>query len=270
MNVLLINVARCSGCMNCQISCKDEHCGNDWRPYAAAQPMTGQFWCKVQENVRGTIPKVKIHYISKLCAHCENAPCLESCPENAIYRREDGLVLIDPDKCSGCKKCISACPIDVIYFNDKENIAQKCTGCAHLLDNGGKLPRCVEACPTDAMQIIDSSELPENAVPAVDGALGGRLYYINIPGRFIGGTVYDPVEKEVIIGAVCSLREAGVAENFRHWRCETDSYGDFWFKDLPEGEYELMIEYPGFETIGMCKLDTHNDINLGDIPMNRA
>ncbi len=262
MNVILIDVSHCSGCMNCQISCKDEYCGNDWRPYAAAQPMTGQFWCKVQENVRGTIPKVKIHYISRMCAQCKNAPCVDACEAGAIWRREDGLVLISPDECSGCGKCVDSCPLEAIYFNETEKIAQKCTGCAHLLDNGHKLPRCVEACPTDAMRVIDESELPDNAVPAVDGSLEGRLYYINIPGRFIGATIYDPTEKEVIIGARCTLKGAG-----KEYKTETDSYGDFWFRDLPEEMFTLTIEQPGFDTLRYENLDTHNDINLGDVPM---
>ena len=107
--VFLIDVARCSGCFNCQLACQDENCGNDWRPYAAPQDMTGQFWCKVHEHVCGTIPKVKIHYIAGMCNHCEKAPCMDVCPEKAIYRRPDGLVLIDPDKCTGCGKCKEAC-----------------------------------------------------------------------------------------------------------------------------------------------------------------
>ena len=65
--VFCIDVAKCNGCYNCQLACKDEHVGNDWAPYAKPQPEIGQFWCKLQENVGGTIPKVKIHYISQLC-----------------------------------------------------------------------------------------------------------------------------------------------------------------------------------------------------------
>ena len=141
--VFLIDVAKCSGCYNCQLACKDEHCENDWTPYAAPQPLTGQFWCRVSEHVQGTIPKVKIHYIAKMCAHCADAACIKACPENAISRRDDGLVLIDPAKCSGCKKCMDACPYDVIYFNDKLKIAQKCTGCA----------LCAMMCPDSAIQV---------------------------------------------------------------------------------------------------------------------
>lgn len=59
----VIDVAKCSGCYNCQLACKDEHAENDWTPYAKPQPLTGQFWCRVTDHVQGTIPKVRIHYI---------------------------------------------------------------------------------------------------------------------------------------------------------------------------------------------------------------
>lgn len=261
--VFLVDVARCSGCFNCQLSCKDEHCENDWRPYAAPQPKTGQFWCKVHENVCGTIPKVKIHYITGMCNHCEKAPCMEVCPETAIYRREDGLVIIDPEKCTGCGKCKEACYYDdVIYMNPALGIAQKCTGCAHLLDHTDQMPRCVDACPTDALLWVDESEVGE-AKPLVEGA-GAKVYYKNIPGKFIAGTVYDPVEKEVIIGGKCRLTD-GVTT----WTTETDSYGDFWFKDLKVGKYDLTITYPGFGDLNFEGLSTEKDVNLDDIPMEK-
>ena len=263
--VFLIDVAKCSGCYNCQLACKDEHCENDWTPYAAPQPLTGQFWCRVSEHVQGTIPKVKIHYIAKMCAHCADAACIKACPENAISRRDDGLVLIDPAKCSGCNKCMDACPYDVIYFNDKLKIAQKCTGCAHLLDNGAKQPRCSEACPTDAIVFAEESELAAELKGASPLAPGGKLYYKNIPGEFIGGTVYDPVEKEVVIGAVCLLTGGGLT-----LRAETDNYGDFWFRDLPRGgEYTLEISAKGFKTKQFAQIRTDKSVNLDDIPLEK-
>ncbi|MBQ1516363.1 MAG: oxidoreductase, partial [Lachnospiraceae bacterium] len=134
--VFVIDVARCSGCHNCQLACKDEHCGNDWRPYAAPQPPTGQFWCKVTDHPRGTIPKVKIHYIPVLCNHCADAPCIAAAENGAVYRREDGLVVIDPEKAAGQKAIAEACPYGAVYWNEELSLPQKCTGCAHLLDHG--------------------------------------------------------------------------------------------------------------------------------------
>lgn len=265
--VFLIDVAKCSGCYNCQLACKDEHCENDWMPYAAPQPLTGHFWCKVSEHLQGTIPKVKIHYIAKMCAHCEDAPCMKACQEEAIYKREDGFVLIDPAKCSGCKRCMEACPYDVIYFNDKLSIAQKCTGCTHLLDNGSVQPRCSEACPTDAIVFGDREELAPQLEGATPLDAGGKIYYKNIPGEFVGGTVYDPVEKEVVIGGKCVL----TGEDGKIRTAETDSYGDFWFKDLPKGaSYSLEISADGFQNRVFTDICTEKSVNLGDIPLERA
>jgi tetrathionate reductase subunit B len=126
----VIDVGRCCGCYNCQLACKDEHVDNDWTPYARPQPETGQFWLNVEENVCGTIPKVKMHYVPTLCNHCEKAACIEACPNGAISTRDDGLVIIEPEKCEGgggCRACVAACPYGAIYFNEELGLAQKCT-----------------------------------------------------------------------------------------------------------------------------------------------
>ena len=263
--IFVIDIARCSGCYNCQLACKDEHCGNDWTPYAAPQPLTGQFWCRVTEHVQGTIPKVKIHYISQMCAHCEKPECMAACGLGAITRRDDGFVLIDPAKCAGCGACVSACPYEAIYFNDRLGIAQKCTGCTHLLDNGAKQPRCAEACPTDALIFGEEEELKAQLAGAEPLIPGGKLWYKNIPGEFIGGTVYDPVDKEVVIGAECILTGEG-----KTYRTETDAYGDFWFRDLPRGgSYTLTICAAGFQEKNFAAISTEKSVNLDDIPLER-
>lgn len=263
--IILFDASKCSGCYNCQLACKDEHCGNDWTPYAAPQPMTGHFWCKVSERVQGSIPKVKIQYTSKMCAHCEEASCMAACSAGAITRREDGFVLIDPLRCTGCSACVAACPIDAIYMNEERKLAQKCTGCTHLLDNGAAQPRCTEACPTDALVFGEESELQEQLKGAYPLVPGGKLWYKNIAGEFIAGTVYDPVEKEVIIGAKCVLRGEG-----KSYETLTDEYGDFWFRNLPaDGIYELRLSAEGFQDKFFLNLSTSASINLDDIPMER-
>ena len=265
----VIDVAKCNGCYNCQLACKDEHCGNDWTPYAKPQPDIGQFWTKLRENVCGTIPKVKVHYIAEMCNHCARPGCLAACPKGAIYKRDDGFVIIDPEKCVGCGACQAACPYDAIYKNEELGICQKCTGCAHLLDNGYAQPRCVEACPTDALRFGEEEELAElirgAEVRKPETGMGPRVYYRNIPGQFIAGTVYDPVEKEVIIGAKCIAVSGG-----KMLECVTDEFGDFWFRDLAVGKYDVSISAKGFVTRSFAGVDTEKCVNLGDIPLEKA
>ncbi len=267
--VFVIDVAKCNGCHNCQLACKDEHCGNEWLPYAKAQPDIGQFWAKLNQETCGTIPKVRVNYTPTLCNHCENAPCIDVCPTGAAYRREDGLVLFDPAKCNGCKKCLEACPYEgVIYFNETENIAQKCTGCTHLLDNGYKLPRCVEACPTDAILFGEEADLADEVLGAdvllpKKGTLP-RVYYRNLPGKFITGTVYDPEAKEVVVGAKVRAVTGG-----KLYKTVTNNYGDFWFNDLAVGKFDVFIEAKGFEVKTFEGLHTKECLNLGDIPLEK-
>ena len=266
--VFCVDVAKCNGCYNCQLACKDEHAGNDWTPYAKPQPDIGQFWCRLIENVGGTIPKVKIHYIPHLCNNCEKAACMEACANGAYYRRDDGLVILAPEKCKGCGKCKEACPYDAIFFNEELKICQKCTGCAHLLDNDYKLPRCVEACPTDAMVFGEEADLQDfiigSTVRMPETGLRPKVFYRNIPGKFIAGTVYDPVGKEVIIGARCRATNGGKTVEVL-----SDEYGDFWFKDLAMGKYDVVIEVKGYEYKVFDAVDATKDVNLGDIPMER-
>ena len=266
--VFCVDVAKCNGCYNCQLSCKDEHVDNDWTPYAKPQPEIGQFWVKLHENVGGTMPKVKIHYIPHMCNHCEKAACMEACDHDAIYRRDDGFVILDPEKCKGCGKCMKACPYDAIYKNDELKICQKCTGCTHLLDNGYKQPRCVEACPTDALSYGEEADMQDFIIGATvrmpETGLHPKVYYRNIPGKFIAGTVYDPIEKEVVIGARCRATNGG-----KTIEVISDEYGDFWFKDLAMGIYDIVIEAKGYEFKTFDAVNAAVDVNLGDIPLDR-
>ncbi len=268
MKAFVIDVSICNGCYCCQISCKDEHVGNDWTPYAKPQPDTGQFWLKQNEFVRGTVPKVKVSYRPVLCMHCDDAPCMPACPiEGAIYKREDGLVIIDPVKCTGCKNCVDSCPYGVIYFNEDLNIAQKCTGCAHLLDNGWTVPRCADVCPTEALKFGEESELKELIGKAEvlnpEYKAKPRVYYLNLPRKFVAGTVYDPKEKEVIIGATCTLTGSGGKKS----TAATDEFGDFWFEGLDVGKYSLEIKSDG-KVKKIDGISTEKDVNLGDIPLS--
>lgn len=135
---MLIDLRRCIGCHTCSIACKS---ANDvplgvWRSW-------------VKQIEKGTYPHVIKSFLPSLCNQCESPVCVTVCPTKASYRREDGIVLIDPHRCIGCRYCMSACPYDVRYVNPLKRIVQKCDFCVHRID-AGIPPACVEACPVGA------------------------------------------------------------------------------------------------------------------------
>lgn len=266
--VLVVDINKCNGCYNCQIACKDEHVANDWTPYAKPQPDTGQFWTKVEEIERGTLPKVKVAYMHHICQHCDDAPCIPACKEKAISKREDGIVIIDPEKCKGSRSCVDACPYGAIYFNWDLNISQKCTFCAHLLDRGWKEPRCCDACPTGAFTFGEEKDLKDVIAKAEllhpEYKAKPRVYYLGIPRKFVAGAVYDPEEDECTIGAKVTLTNLKTKKN---QTIKTDEFGDFWLDGLDVGEYSLLIEKDGYYAQKIESIKTEKDVNVGDIKL---
>jgi hypothetical protein len=128
----------------------------------------------------------------------------------------------------------------------------------------------VEACPTDAIRFGEEAELLElidrATVLKPETGCEPSVYYLNIPGRFIAGTVYDPIQEEIVRNAECSL-----VGNGKSLTARTDGFGDFWFKDLESGLYDLTIRAKGFAPKAFAAVDTsETDVNLGDIPLGRA
>ncbi len=265
MKAFIVNMEKCVGCYGCQVGCKDEHCGNDWSPYAKPQPEVGQFWMKVNQTERGALPHVKVSYQPVMCQHCEDAPCMKAAKDGAVYRRDDGLVLIDPEKAQGQKAIVDACPYHVVFWNDELQIPQKCTGCAHLLDGDGPLtvPRCFDNCQVGVFEFGEESELDLSDVEVLHPEYGTkpRVFYRGLPKKFVAGTVYDPAIKEIIEGATCTL--AGSAGTFTE---TTDHFGDFWFWDLPEADFTLTIEAGGKKK-ALDVSTKAKDIGLGDIAL---
>lgn len=268
MKVFVFDAAKCNGCRNCQLSCKDEHCGADWSPYAKPQPDTGHFWYKIEESIRGQVPKVIMSYVGRFCQHCENAPCAEACSHNAFDRREDGLLILNPEKCNGCLDCIEACPYGVIYSNENLGIAQKCTGCAHLLDDGWEVPRCVDVCPHEALRFGNKEDFAEEIARA-EALIEGintepHVYYLNLPKRFVGGIVVDLEADEVVVDAKITLEnlDSGEVQNTK-----SDEFGDFWFRQIDAASYKIYVESEGYLTRVLETSTVDEDKNVGPIDL---
>ncbi len=273
---LLIDVTKCSGCHNCFLACRDEYYGNDYSPYSAPQPLDGQFWMQVKEIERGTYPKVKVDYIPLPCVHCEEAPCVAVAADKACYKREDGFVIIDPVKAKGQKAIAQACPYRVIFWNKELDIPQKCTMCAHRLDEGEKEPRCVEACPTGALTFGDlddpdsliSKYVAEKKVETFHPEYGTKpaVMYVGIPKRFVAGEVVRADNTgECCEGASITLEGDGVK-----LKTKSDSYGDFEFEGLDRNEaFKVTVALAGYATKTFA-VTTQTDVNLGAVVLERA
>lgn len=270
MKTLLIEPRLCIRCTNCQIACKDEHCGIDRLPVAAAQP-EGQFWIKIQEKETGSGERVRLERTPVSCMHCKNPLCMAACPNDAIYQRDDGLVIIDPKKCEGCGECAKACPYGVIYFNEELAISQKCTGCAHLMDAGWERPRCVNACPTDALSWVDTDDLsPENLVAPLEkmkpeAGSEPRVSYVRPWKPFVAGSVWSPSENKSLEGVHVAVRSRALGMSAE---TVTNNYGDFSVEDLEPGFYEMTLCREGYYPKTIRRLDIRQGLNVGDIVMS--
>jgi len=267
MKVFIVDNEKCNGCYGCQFACKDEHGGNEWLPYAKPQPTTGQFWMHVKETEHGSIPKVKVEYTPWLCMHCDGAPCIKAAPE-AVYKREDGIVIIDPEKAVGNRPLAEACPYGAIYYNETLDLPQKCTGCAHLLDEG-KLPHCVDLCSTGGLRFGEEedflADIARADVMLPELGCSPRVYYLNRPKLFLAGEVWDPQENEIVEGALLTLSSKdGVV-----WHTTSDDFGDFWFRKLDAGTYDLAITAKSFESLTKTGIVLDKSLNLGDFPLKR-
>lgn len=270
----LIDVDKCSGCSLCIVACKDEYVGNSYPPWTQAQPDAGHFWIRVEPVERGKLPRVRMSYLPLLCQHCAHAACVKACPEDAIKRRDDGLVWIDPAACTGCGLCQEACPYDVIYMNRELGIAQKCTGCAHRVDEGC-LPRCAEICPHGAIVFGDEPEsvfgkAEQGEAPEVyrpEYRAEPRVLWKGLPKPWIAGTLIDTVSDEVISGAAITaidLFEDGSVTIL------SDEFGDFWIKDVDMNrKYKLEIKKQGYDRF-LAIVTTNGVQDLGDICLKRT
>ena len=184
--IMVIDLGKCTGCNYCTYACKAT---NDTAP--------GITWNAVYHDKHSFSVET---YIPRPCMHCEHAPCVDVCPVGATYNRADGLVVMDYDKCIGCRYCQVACPYGARYFNWEPNqspnpmvpewgqpeierrprgVIEKCTFCAHRLDEGLEMgfrpgidtaatPACVNICPVGARVFGDMNDPRSNVSLLLD------------------------------------------------------------------------------------------------------
>lgn len=271
---MIIDVGECTNCNLCTLSTMDEYVDNEWPGYAAPMPKHGHKWIDIKQNERGQTPFIDIAYMPTMCNHCDDAPCIKAAPD-AISKRDDGIVLIDPNKAKGRKDLVDACPYGHIWWNDELETAQAWPFDAHLLDNGWDMTRGHQSCPTGAMQAIKlddeamAQKAEEEGLEVLQPELGTkpRVWYRDLwrfTTVFIGGSVSAEADGIVdcVEEATVTLSKAGnqIAE------MTTDNYGDFKFDRLEEGSgtYSIEISAPHQDT-KLIEIDLGKSTYLGEI-----
>jgi Fe-S-cluster-containing dehydrogenase component len=272
---MIIDVALCENCNNCTLATKDEHVGNDFPGYAAPQPQHGHRWIDIKRNVRGSGSMVDAAHVPTMCNHCDDAPCIKV-GKGAVIKRNDGIVIIDPQKAKGRRDILESCPYGAIFWNEELQLPQHWIFEAHLLDQGWQQTRGAQVCPTGAMKVVKIED-SEMAMQADQGHLQvlkpelktrPRVYYKNLHRYskcFIGGTVVATIggTKECISDAVVELRSKKNAIG----RLNSDTFGDFKFDgiDPDSGAYDVTITHPKYGRASINVSIVAESIYAGDI-----
>ena len=249
---LVIDVAKCFNCNCCTLACHDEYFDNEFPGYASGMPKHGQNWISITQRETGTVPMVEVSYLPTTCNHCDNPPCLAAARDGAVVKRDDGIVIIVPEKARGQRQIVDACPYGAVHWNEERQLPQAWPFDAHLLDKGWKRTRGAQSCPTRAMQVLHVEDDEMKRIVAEEGlevlhpeyGTGPRVYYRNLKqfrSLFIGGTVAGEIAGvvECVDGARATLECGGrVVASAR-----SDAYGDFKFGglDAEGGAYRLTI-----------------------------
>ncbi|MDC0190604.1 oxidoreductase [Rhodospirillales bacterium] len=259
---LIVDVGRCHNSNNCFLSVADEYQRNEHPGYSAEMPLHGHRWIDVKKKERGQAPMVDVAYLPTMCMHCDDAPCIAAAKDDAIQKRNDGIVIIDPVKAKGQKHLVDSCPYGAIWWNEEKQLPQHWNFDAHLLDSGWVEPRCVQSCPTGALRsvIITDSEMErlksEEGLEQLEPEIQTkpRVHYKNLhlyKKCFIGGTVVitDSGLEDCLEGAIAVLNkdEKKIGEEI------SDAFGEFKFDDLEpaSGAYRIDILHPEYTSLSV-------------------
>ncbi|MBP2654785.1 MAG: hypothetical protein H6Q73_2354 [Firmicutes bacterium] len=268
---MVIDVAKCHDCNNCFMACKDEHVDNKWPGYTDAQPRHGHRWMNIERRERGQYSRNDVAYLPMPCQHCENAPCIKA-GNGAVVRREDGVVIIDMEKAKGNKELEKSCPYGAIYWNDEVATPQKCTMCAHLLDDESwapGMPRCEHVCPTGAITTYKleptalEKKIKEEGLTVYKAELNTdpHVLYKNLfkfTKNFITAGVL--VDGDCFENATVNLKSKGEVVATQ----KTNFFGEFKFDGLENGEYVVEVDAGGKKTSNNVMI-TNQSQNMGFI-----
>ena len=275
---LIIDVEKGVDFINAVLSAKDEYVGNDHPGYSAPVAVESSDIVTLERKVRGETPVVDAVNVLRMCNHCDNGPCMKV-GGDAVRKRDDGIVIIDPEKAKGRKDIVEACPHDAIVWNEELQLPQNWIFDAHLLDQGWEKPRCVSACAVggiEAIKLTDTEmqarvedEQLEVLSPELDTK--PRVYYRNLyryNTALVGGTVIrtnDSVE-DCVEGATATLFAQGNEVD----EVETDAFGEFRFDRVTPGigHCELRIACEGFATQSIS-IEILDSTNVGVIRLER-
>jgi len=248
---LIIDVAKCFGCQACTVACHDEYHGNEFPGYSAEMPKHGHRWIDIIQREKGGFPMVEVAYLPVTCNHCDDAPCIKAAKSGAITKRNDGVVIIDPEKGKGQRHLVDACPYGAIWWNEEKQLPQAWLFDAHLLDQGWTRTRGSQVCPTQAMRTVLADDAEMQTMVEEEGLevlhpeynTRPRVYYKNLDRffkAFVGGTLAGDIGgvTECIADARVLLQHGGrmLAET------RSDAYGDFKFRGLEENSGDYRIE----------------------------
>ena len=149
--VLIIDQERCIGCEACTVACRIENSG------AQGHIRVSTLDTSRKDTPAGVFPNLKMVFFPSVCNHCENPPCVDACPVDAIVRDDNGIVILSREACDGCRICLDVCPYNAIAFNNEEDRAEKCNLCSHRIDEGLE-PFCVICCEGQAIFFGDMKD----------------------------------------------------------------------------------------------------------------